>query len=130
MDEVATRIWSAVQEMYDAHIAGDRAPSARHLHPDLTLWDSEEIPLVHGTAGLEAVRDRRPSGPGAPTVSAIEARDPVIDVWGDTAVCRHVLTVHFADDAVPPQTVRNTGVWRRFDDRWLLVHNHEDLVAS
>ncbi len=122
-------IWTAVQEMYAAHVAGDRGPSARYLHPDVTIWDSEEVPLVRGTAGLEALRDRRPAGPGVPRVTAIEAVDPVIDVWGDVALCRHVLTVRFSDGA-PPQTVRNTGVWRRGADGWQLAHNHEDVVAG
>ena len=127
--DVREFIWSAVQEMYAAHIAGDRGPSARYLHPDMTLWDSDEVPLVHGTAGLEALRDRRPQGPDAPRVTAIEAVDPVIDVWGDVALCRHVLVVHSTGGA-PPQTVRNTGVWRRHADGWKLAHNHEDVVPG
>ncbi|MCF6506811.1 nuclear transport factor 2 family protein [Blastococcus sp. MG754426] len=129
-DAVRTLIWDAVQEMYAAHIAGDRAPSARYLHEDMTIWDSEEEPLVHGTAGLEALRDRRPTGPGAPRVCAIDVEEPVIDVWEDVALCRHVFHVHFADGAAPSQTIRNTGVWRRHPQGWRMAHNHEDVVRG
>lgn len=129
-DDVRRYIWDAVQEMYAAHIAGDRGPSARYLHEDMTIWDSEEEPLVHGTAGLEAVRDRRPADPGSARVTAIDTGEPLIDVWDDVALCRHVLTVRFADPGTPPQRIRNTGVWRRFPDGWRIAHNHEDVLPG
>ena len=69
------------------------------------------------------MRDRRP--PGAPP-AAIEASDPVIDVWGDIALVRHLLTVVESGQTT---RVRNTSVWRSQDGEWLCVHNHEDVLA-
>lgn len=122
-------IWAAVQDMYAGFLAKDRARIDQHIHEDATVWDSEEPDLAVGKAELDAIRERRPTDPTSPVVVDLQASSPVIDVWGDTAVCRHLLDVTFAGD-VPPQHVRNTGVWRRVDGRWVVVHNHEDVLAS
>ncbi len=79
--------------------------------------------MIRGKRELDELRDRRP--PGAPP-SAIEASDPVIDIWGDTALVRHLLSV--VEDGRTTR-VRNTSVWRRQDGEWLCVHNHEDVLA-
>ncbi|MBV8597901.1 MAG: nuclear transport factor 2 family protein [Actinobacteria bacterium] len=120
MDGDEQAIWSAVNDIYAAFLAGDRTRIDSHLHPDATIWDSSEPRLVRGRAELDALRGRRP--PGEPPAS-IEASDPVIDVWGDTALVRHLLTVG------GDMRVRNTSVWRRRGNEWLCVHNHEDVLA-
>ncbi|SDO84856.1 Ketosteroid isomerase homolog [Nakamurella panacisegetis] len=123
-------IWAATLDIYAGFLAADRPRIDSHLHPDGTFWDSEEAELIRGKAQLDAARDRRPAAGDGPSVVALDATDPVIDVWGDTAVARHWLTVRFDDDDVAPQHVRVTGVWRRVDGRWLAVHNHEDVRVS
>ncbi|HLX21592.1 MAG TPA: DUF4440 domain-containing protein [Gaiellaceae bacterium] len=119
MDGDEQAIWSAVNDIYAAFLAGDRDRIDSHISPDATVWDSSEPGLVRGKAELDALRERRP--PGEPPAS-IEATDPVIDVWGDTALVRHLLTVGDI-------RVRNTSVWRRRGDDWVCVHNHEDVLA-
>jgi ketosteroid isomerase-like protein len=117
-DEAA--VWAAVQAIYDEFLAGDREAVDARFAADATIWDAFHEPLLRG----KAERDARPPGGPAPTV--LRATEPVIDVYGDTAVVRHLL---IAD--VPGRTqlrVRNTGVWRRDGGRWLCVHNHEDLL--
>ncbi len=125
-DVAAQQIWSGTLDIYAGFLAGDRAGVDSHLHPDVTLWDSAEPELIHGLSELGAVRDRRPAGE-RPGVLALDAADPVIDVWGDVALARHWLTVRYADPAVPPESVRVTAVWRLTAGRWLAVHNHEDV---
>ena len=49
----------------------------------------------------------------------------MIDVWGDVALVRHLLTV--VQDGKTTR-IRNTSVWRRRGDAWLVVHNHEDVL--
>lgn len=117
MDEQET-IWRAMNDIYAGFLAGDRARIDRHIDPDATIWDSDEPGLVRGKAELDALRDRRPPGDPPPS---IEATDPVIDVWGDTALLRHLVTAG-------PVRLRNTSVWRRRGDTWLCVHNHEDRL--
>ncbi len=123
----AAEIWAAQLDMYEGFTTGDRPRIDRHISPDGTMWDSAHEPLIRGIDGLNAVRAARPTQ-GVPSVSALEATDPVITVWGDTAVSRHLLTVRFDDPAVPVERIRNTGVWRRIGGVWLNVHNHEDVL--
>ena len=117
-DEAA--VWSAVRAIYAAFLAGDREAIDARLAGDATIWDLFHEPLLRG----KAERDARP--PGGPSPTSLEATDPVIDVYGDTAVVRHLLTAELPDGS--ELRVRNTGVWRREGDRWLCVHNHEDLL--
>ena len=125
-----SQIWNAILDMYDAYLAGDRARSNSHIAEDVTLWDTEHEPLVSTLAGLDALRDSRPDPGDGPKVVGVHAKDPVIDVWGDVALARHTFTVEFDSPSVPVERVRNTSVWRRRDGRWLVVHNHEDVLPA
>jgi ketosteroid isomerase-like protein len=118
-------VWEAVNAIYAGFLAGNRAAIDRNIAPDATMWDSEHEPLIRGKAELDAVRDARPAGGPSPT--NLETREPVIDVFGDVALVRHVLVATFADR--PAIHVRNTSVWRRQGDAWLCVHNHEDVIG-
>ncbi len=117
-------VWAAVNAIYAAYLAGDRDAIDANISPDATIWDSAHEPLLRGKGDLDAVRDARPAGGPAPV--ALEAEDPVIDVFGDLALVRHVLRVRFPDGE---GRVRNTSVWRRDDGRWRCIHNHEDVVS-
>lgn len=125
-------VWDAMRAVYAGFLARDAVAADAHLDRDVTIWDSAEPGLVRGLEQLQELRGRRaPSGSG-PAVAALEATEPVIDVWGDTALLRHLLRVRFADSdsaGVADQLVRNTSVWRRTGGRWLAVHNHEDVLA-
>ena len=128
MDGEREAVWAAVTAIYSSFLAGDRAAIDANISPDATVWDSAHAPLVRGRAELDAVRDARP--PGGPAPSDLDAQDPVIDVFGDIALVRHVLVVRFPPDAgVADERIRNTSVWRRTDGRWLCIHNHEDVVS-
>jgi ketosteroid isomerase-like protein len=120
-------VWAAVQAIYAAFLAGDRAAIDANISPEATIWDSGHEQLVRGREQLDAVRDARPAGGPAPV--ALDAQDPVIDVFGEFAVVRHVLVVRFAPDSgLEDERIRNTSVWRKPDGRWLCIHNHEDVV--
>lgn len=118
-------IWDAVNAIYAAYLAGDRAAIDAHIADDATLWDSAHEPLVRGKAEREGLRDARPAD--GPTPAVLRASDPVIDVYGDVAVARHLLTVVY--ESQPEARIRNTGGWRKIDGRWQVVHNHEDVLA-
>jgi ketosteroid isomerase-like protein len=114
-----------VQAIYAAFLAGDRRAIDANISPDATVWDSEHEALVRGRQQLDAVRDAR--SPDGSTPTGLEALDPVIDVFGDVALVRHVLVATFPD--LPDERIRNTSVWRKVDGRWLCIHNHEDIVS-
>jgi len=85
-------------------------------------------PLLCGRQELDAVRDARPED--GPRPSRLEATEPVIDVFDDVALVRHVLVVGFsAESDLKAQRIRNTSVWRKTEGGWLCVHNHEDVVS-
>lgn len=128
--DAAEIVWAATQDIYGGFLAGDRRRIDAHLHPDATFWDTDEPELIRGRTALDAARDRRPAASSGPQVVGLDAVDPVINVWGDTALARHWVTVRFADDDAPAQDVRVTTVWRLVDGRWLAVHNHEDVRAT
>jgi ketosteroid isomerase-like protein len=128
MDGDEKAVWAAVKAIYTAFLAGDRAAMDRNISPDATVWDSAHEPLVRGRPQLDAVRDARP--PTGPAPSDLDAQDPVIDVFGDIALVRHVLVVRFSPDAgLPDERLRNTSVWQKVNGRWLCIHNHEDIVS-
>ncbi len=127
MDDEAKQVWTAVNAIYEGFLSGDRGAIDRNISPDATVWDFSHPPLVRGKSELDALRDARP--PDGPTPSSLRATDPVIDVFGETAVVRHVLVVAWPHGSgEPDQRIRNTSVWRKSDDRWLCVHNHEELL--
>ena len=128
MDADQKELWAAVQAMYAAFLAGDRAAIDAQISPDATVWDSAHEPLLRGRGELDAVRDARPTG--GPTPSGLDAQDPVIDVFGELALVRHVLVVSFPPDVgLHDERIRNTSVWRRRDGPWLCIHNDEDVVS-
>lgn len=122
MDDDQEAIWAALNEIYAGFLAGDPARTDRNIDPAATIWDSAEPDLIRGKDELDALRGRRP--PSTPP-DELAATDPVIDVWGDVALVRHLLTV--VEDGKTTR-IRNTSVWRRRGDTWLVVHNHEDVL--
>jgi ketosteroid isomerase-like protein len=127
MNEQQAAVWAAMNQVYKGFLARDPTGVDALMHPDVTIWDSDEPAMAHGLAELQKLRAARPSAADARQVSALDATEPVIDVWGDTALVRHLLRVSFS--AGPDQVVRNTSVWRLVDGRWLAVHNHEDVLS-
>lgn len=124
----AEAVWAAVNAIYAGFLADDRAAIDANISPDATIWDSAHAPLIHGKAELDTVRDARPANGPRPT--RLEAIDPVIDVFGDVALVRHLLVAAFSPESgEPEQRIRNTSVWRKLEGRWLCVHNHEDVVS-
>jgi len=124
MDADAEEVWAAVNAIYAGFLAGDRAAIDANISPDATVWDSAHEPLLRGKADLDAVRDARPAD--GPKPAGLKATDPVIDVFGDLAVVRHILLVRLPGGT---ERIRNTSVWRRTDGRWRCIHNHEDRVS-
>lgn len=127
-DDAKAEIWHNVRHMLDSFLAKDRANADRHIHTDVTLWDSVEAPLIFGLQGLNDLRDRRPTTESGPVVKRIENVNPTIDIFGDFAIARYELLVHFEGD-IPLEHIRNSAVWRRFENGWKVIHNHEDVIS-
>lgn len=120
-------IWSGVRKMLDSFLAADRKSADDFIHQDATMWDSVQPKLIVGLDGLNALRDARPASAGPSNVAEIMTENPVIDIYGDIAVLRYELVVRFKDGS-PDENIRNSAVWRRFPEGWLVIHNHEDVL--
>jgi ketosteroid isomerase-like protein len=125
------QVWAAQRAMYDGFLAGDPDAVDAHLHPDATIWLTETLDLVRGTAGLDERRAQRPSGDGVPKARRLDIEDPVTTFWGeDTALTQHFLRVRYSGDAAPEELMRVSGAWRLIDERWVMVANHEEQVEG
>src|SRR3954453_10285743 len=114
MDAEATELWAAVNAIYDGFLAGDREAIDANISPDATIWDSAHAPLVRGREQLAVVRDARPSE--GPSPIALDATDPVVDVFGDVGVVRHVLVARFAPEGGEPEPrLRTPPAWGNAD---------------
>ena len=126
--KIVDEIWKNVREMLDCYLNKDRANADKHIHADVTLWDSVEEQLIFGLSGLNALRDRRPNNPDGPKVLKIDNINPVISVINDFAIARYELVIHF-DDNTASEHIRNTAIWRKFSSGWKVIHNHEDVIS-
>jgi hypothetical protein len=127
-DRAQEAVASVIVQLYRA--LGDRPAFDRHLHEAITIWESDADAMLHGTAELDDLRDQRAAGADADAPVVVAPESLKIDVWGDTAVARYVLTAVYDDDAAQDKSFRVTDVLRRTDERWLIVHHHSEALAS
>ena len=123
-------IWKEQKDIYAAFLAGDRARIDRRIHPEATIWDGEVEQIARSREDLDRIRAGRPPADGADVIVAVRVDDPIITVFGDTAVMRHVLRVTSVAKESMARTVevlRVSSAWRRIDDEWWIFHSHEDV---
>ena len=119
-------VWSVILDLYAAYLEGDRDRLESHLAAGCTMWDSA-IPELRTKEDMLAAR-----ADGAPTRTvqpyALEATEPVVRVWGDTAYECHLLHAAFTDASLD-ERLRCTSVLRKIDGGWKYVHHHEEKVG-
>ncbi|HEX5597561.1 MAG TPA: DUF4440 domain-containing protein [Micromonosporaceae bacterium] len=122
-------IAAALADMYAAFLAGDRQRFDRHLHPEVTTWETHLPGPLRTRAELDEYRDARDAaGIRPPSLVDLAATQLRVDVWQDTAVARYVLVAEPAGGGTPEQS-RVTDVLRRVEGRWVIVHHHSELVT-
>ena len=119
-------IAAAIDDMYDAFLAGDRARFDAHLDADVTTWETHLPGPLRTRAELDAYRDGRDAAGERPRLTELAARAKRIDVWGEVGVARYELHARPASGAA--STTRVTDVLRRGADGWRIVHHHAELV--
>ncbi len=105
---------------------GNRAAFDAHLHPDITIWESDQSGGLMRLDGLNALRDRRATDESTQR-PMIEVVDPVVDSWGDAAVIRYVL--HAVQGDVEAFH-RVTNVLTKDESGWRVVHHHAEHLVS
>ncbi|WP_198169410.1 nuclear transport factor 2 family protein [Herbidospora daliensis] len=124
----AADVAAAIDDMYDAFLAGDRPRFDSHLHPEVTTWESHLPGPLRTRAELDAYRAERDAAGARPSLDSLRAREMRVDVWGDTAVARYVLVA--VAPGGPPEHTRVTDVLRRTAAGWAIVHHHAELVRD
>lgn len=122
LDEVA----GTIRSLYRA--LGDRPTFDAHLHPDITIWESD-APTLIGLGELDELRDERARRGGrGPAPAWVRPEAVRVDRWEDSAVARFVLRAHL--DGGPDETFRVTDVLRRVAHGWRIVHHHAERWPS
>jgi ketosteroid isomerase-like protein len=100
------------------------------LHEDCTVWDVFVPQLIQGKENRIRYHAEDQAQSQARGALTLDIEEPVISVWGDTALARYYL--HF--DYQPPNaisgSVRISSVFRREAGRWQIVHHHEGMVPA
>ncbi|MGC5011312.1 nuclear transport factor 2 family protein [Streptosporangium sp. DT93] len=123
----AAAIAAGIDDMYDAFLMADRARFDRHLHAEVTTWETHLPGPLRTRSELDAYRDGRDDSGTRPALDRLAAEDKRIDVWGDAGVARYVLVAEPPGE--PAQHSRVTDVLRRVDGAWFIVHHHSELLA-
>ncbi|MBQ1049111.1 nuclear transport factor 2 family protein [Micromonospora sp. C51] len=116
---------STITDMYRS--LGDRSAFDAHLHPDLTIWESDADRLLTGLAALDVLRDRRAAETTGPAPVSVAPEQLHAESWDDTGLARYVLRARHADDR-PDVCFRVTDVLRRDDAGWRIVHHHAEAL--
>jgi hypothetical protein len=123
--ETTGAVAESVRQMYAA--LGDAKAFDRHLHPQITIWESDQPGPRIGLRELDALRGRRSPGEQAPRPE-VAVEDLLVDRWAqDSAVARYVLV---ARAATGDTRFRVTDVWDFGADGWQIVHHHAEAVEG
>jgi hypothetical protein len=120
-------IAAVVSDLYAAY--GDRARFDTHLHPELTIWESDSPTMLRGIAELDTLRDSRAPAVSAAPLACLGPEELVVDTWGETGLARYLLRAAYADPDRADQLFRVTDVLRRDGGRWRIVHHHAEALA-
>jgi hypothetical protein len=122
--ETSGSVADCVKQMYASY--GDPARFDSHLHPEITIWESDQPGRLIGLAELDRLRGNR--------VAVTEPRpqllveDLLVDRWDDVAaVARYVLR---ARTASADTTFRVTDVCDLFEGGWRIVHHHAEQLQA
>lgn len=117
-------VTDAVRQMYEAY--GDPARFDAHLHPDITIWESDQPGGMLSLPELDQLRDRRDDD-AAPRPELL-VEELLVDRWTNVAaVARYVLR---ARGPSGDTTFRVTDVWDLAPSRSRIVHHHAELVTG
>ena len=114
-------------ENFAAHRSDDIESA---LDDDCTIWDVFQPDLIRGPAERERFHAADQAQMQARGKLTLTVETPLIDIWGDTAVARYVLSFRYAPPNATEGTVRITDVLRRRNGRWVVVHHHEGMVPA
>lgn len=117
----------AVRSLYATY--PDAQSFDRHLHPDITIWESDQPGPWMGLTELAELRTQRRVLSAGSETPRLSVERLLVDRWGGepggAAVARYVLRADTAESIVE---FRVTDVWNRGPDGWQIVHHHAEQI--
>ncbi|MEE2704969.1 MAG: nuclear transport factor 2 family protein [Pseudomonadota bacterium] len=101
-----------------------------HMHPDSTVWDVFTPQLIQGAEEREKFHTDDQTQMQSRGKLSMTIKEPVINVWSDTAIARYYLTYSYEPPNPASGNVRITDVFRKIKNKWLIVHHHEGAVPD
>lgn len=118
--ETDDAVAEVVRRMYAAYPDSDQFD--QYLHPQITIWESDQPGPRIGLAELQALRDRRRQSAAEAVTARLSVEDILVDRWSDgAAVARYLL---HADTPTMRTSFRVTDVF----DGLQIVHHHAEQL--
>ncbi|MEQ8733939.1 MAG: nuclear transport factor 2 family protein [Rhodospirillaceae bacterium] len=126
----AEKISGIIRSIFTAFEDHDPDGIEGHMHPDATVWDVFTPHLIRGRKERDAfhAEDQKQMQARGPLSLSLEA--PEVSVWENTAIAMYYLHYAYQPPNAAEGRVRITDVFRRIENKWLIVHHHEGTVPS
>jgi uncharacterized protein (TIGR02246 family) len=123
-------IAALIRGIYEAFADGNVGAIESALADDCTVWDVFTPELIKGREERERFHaaDQEQKSRRGPLTWRLD--EPLVDVWGETAIARYVLHFAYAPPRPVEGTIRITDVLRKREGRWRIVHHHEGTTPS
>jgi hypothetical protein len=123
--ETEGAVVDAVRAMYAAY--PDSARFDEHLHPDITIWETDQPGDWIGLPELTELRNSRRADTAGSPAAWLSVDRLLVDRWGENAaVARYVL---HADAGGEQTAFRVTDVWDTDGaGGWRIVHHHAEQL--
>ncbi len=119
-----------IRARYAAFKNDDIETLESHLHDNATVWDVFQPQLFRGRAERLAFRESDHEQMRARGALTLNIDEPVVDIFGETAIARYYLTFSYTPPNPISGHVRVTDVFRRIDGEWTIMHHHEGFVPA
>lgn len=129
-DAVKAEVAAVIKDIFESFEEHRPDGIEAHMHPDVTVWDVFTPQLIQGTAERQKFHADDQAQMQARGALTLTIEDPIVDAWNDTAIARYYLEYDYQPPNPAHGRVRITSVFRKVDERWLIVHHHEGLVPT
>lgn len=128
--DVQAEITAIIKGIFSAFEEHDPDGIEGHMHPDSTVWDVFTPQLIRGTAEREKFHAEDQEQMQARGPLTLTVGDPEVSSWGDTALAMYYLNYSYEPPNPAEGQVRITDVFRKIDNKWMIVHHHEGAVPT
>ena len=126
--EATEEIRDLIASMFASFAAGDVGGIESCLDDTATIWDVFNPDLIIGKTARDEFHARDRAQMRARGPLHLDVDPAIVDVRGDVAWARYLVTFRYEPPGETSGTVRVTDVLVRRDHGWRIVHHHEGLA--